>query len=57
MPSRSPFDYLLDLLPEEGVVELCPFDEFIETLLPELIDASATAQVERLKCDGLVREW
>lgn len=48
------FDQLLNLLPEQMTEELHPFEEFIETHLPELIDASAAAQVGSLRYSGSV---
>lgn len=47
-------DPLLELLPESPSEELYPFEEFIQSLLPELVDASAMAQVERLSIDEIV---
>ena len=46
---------ILASLPEKFTSHDSDFDDFIETMLPELIDASAMAQVARLQYDDIVR--
>ena len=48
-------DPILASLPERFTSHDGDFDDFIETMLPELIDASAMAQVARLQYDDIVR--
>lgn len=52
--SKSLFGPLLEVISSVSNEEDMSFDEFVEPLLPDLIDASAMTQVEKIQYDKFV---
>lgn len=45
---------LIAVIPEDDASDDDSFEDFITAILPELVDAAAMAQVERLQYDDIV---